>query len=419
MEMSGASAHPDDDQEDNYETLLVNSLPVTVVKGGHAKSILTEYCQQNKLACPNFSVRLENPDDLEWKLFKASFKLNNKLAIGSGKSAKLAEKAAARKYLNNNFMSGEISPQTGIPVSNSKMKKTPAQTRKENRRAEKFYQRKKEEAERNGKEREEEDKSRNEAKLDMQPVVVDVIKKIDIRVLVGFDLERAAGHDLTEIIQMGWCSKLGEGISNIIPKCKICPVAARLSHKIVFNGTDLTRQGKVLPSVGMKEAADMLIAFLREVKSECGAKPILVCYGGDIVTLLNNFAAVAKDVELVESISGSVNFVTVIEDDENYPEDSTKSLTKITKSKPNLPETVLGSEFDKNMNDEAHDALFDSKLLMRVVEKYCSVSLPIDLLADTYLIESDKLIPKVKSKVNKGMRKKQGQFHTFNGWNVE
>ena len=140
---------------------------------------------------------------------------------------------------------------------------------------------------------------------------------------------------------------------------------------------------------------------------------------GDIVTLLNNFAAVAKDVELVESISGSVNFLNVIEDDENYPEDSTKSLTKITKSKPNLPETVLGSEFDKNMIDEAHDALFDSKLLMRVVEKYCSVSLPIDLLADTYLIESDKLIQKVKTKVNKGMRKKQGQFHTFNGWNVE
>ena len=113
----------------------------------------------------------------------------------------------------------------------------------------------------------------------MQPVVVDVLKKIDIRALVGFDLERASGHYLTEIIQMGWYSKLGEGISNIIPKGKICPVAARMSHKIFFNGTDLTRQGKVLPSVGMKEAADMLIAFLREVKIECGAKPILVCHG--------------------------------------------------------------------------------------------------------------------------------------------
>ena len=63
----------------------------------------------------------------------------------------------------------------------------------------------------------------------MQPVVVDVLKKIDIRALVGF---------LTEIIQMGWYSKLGEGISNIIPKGKICPVAARMSHKIFFSGTD-------------------------------------------------------------------------------------------------------------------------------------------------------------------------------------
>ena len=74
-------------------------------------------------------------------------------------------------------------------------------------------------------------RERKEAKLDMQPVVVDVLKKFDIRALVGFDLERASGHDLTEIIQMGWYSKLGEGISNIIPK------------GIFFNGTDLTRQG--------------------------------------------------------------------------------------------------------------------------------------------------------------------------------
>ena len=71
------------------------------------------------------------------------------------------------------------------------------------------------------------------------------------------------------------------------------------------------------------------------------------------------------------------------------------------------------------MIKEAHDALFDSKLLMRVVEKYCSVSLPVDLLADTYLVESYKLIQMVKSKVNKGMRKKGGPFHTFNGWNFE
>ena len=127
----------------------------------------------------------------------------------------------------------------------------------------------------------------------------------------------------------------------------------------------------------------------------------------------------AKDVELVESISGSVNFLNVIEDDENYPEDSTKSLTKITKSKPNLPETVLGEEFDKNVIKEAHDALFDSKLLMRVVEKYCSVLLPVDLLSDTYLVESYKLIQMVKSKVNKGMRKKGGPLQTFNGWNFE
>ena len=91
-----------------------------------------------------------------------------------------------------------------------------------------------------------------------------------------------------------------------------------------------------------------------------------------MTTLMNNFALVKCDEVLAESIMGSVDFFEVIDDDVNYPKDSSaKSLTKLNPQKPNLSETVLGKEFNRNDLREAHDALYDSRLLMRVVEKYC------------------------------------------------
>ena len=59
-------------------------------------------------------VTLVHPEDPEWKMFKARCKLNGRCVIGKGKSPKQAEQAAARKYLNNNFMPGENSPQAEI-----------------------------------------------------------------------------------------------------------------------------------------------------------------------------------------------------------------------------------------------------------------------------------------------------------------
>ena len=373
-------------------------------------------------------------------MFYSRFERNGKHVVGSGKSPQLAETAAARKYLNNNFMSGENSPQAGIRVASSKPKKTPKQTRKENKRLEKFLKRKREEEEAKKKgdfdhsTLPEDDHStlvkenhttHPENDHSSQPEDVSVAWiRIDIgvlfSVLVFFDLERAAGDALSEIIQIGICSNMSEGIYNIIPKGKICKFASNKSHKIYFNGTNLVRHGEVLKSVDMKEAAEEFIGFLRNVNSESGLKPILVCYGNDMVTLLNNFAAVEKDVELVDNISGSVNFLHVIEDDENYPEESSKLLTKIHPCKPNLAQTVLGDDFKEKDNKEAHDALYDSKLLMRVVQRYCSESLPVNMLVDTYNEEAAKLISQAKGKVSASLRKKNrgNQFYTFNGWEL-
>ena len=72
------------------------------------------YCQQNNLEYPQYKVTLVHPEDPEWRMFKARFKLNGRCVIGKEKSPKQAEQAAARKYLNTNFKSGGNSPQTEI-----------------------------------------------------------------------------------------------------------------------------------------------------------------------------------------------------------------------------------------------------------------------------------------------------------------
>ena len=68
-------------EDDKYITLLVNNLPVTVRKDIRAKTMLTIYCQQNKLLYPDYKISLVNPKEKEWRLFKARFKLNGREAF--------------------------------------------------------------------------------------------------------------------------------------------------------------------------------------------------------------------------------------------------------------------------------------------------------------------------------------------------
>ena len=102
------------DEDDEFVTLMVNNLPVTARKNIKAKTTLCLYCQQNNLPQPEYTVTLWNPEEDEWRLFRARFTLNGKHVVGSGSTPKKAEHAAARKYLHNNFMSREISLQAEI-----------------------------------------------------------------------------------------------------------------------------------------------------------------------------------------------------------------------------------------------------------------------------------------------------------------
>ena len=114
------------------------------------------------------------------------------------KVPKQAEQAAARKYLNNNFMSGENPPQAEIEVPSQKKNIPPKQIRKQKKRMEKISAKKKAESEAG---------SRNEGVGEI-PVSIpqeDAIRKVRHRLLVYFDLERATGSEASEIIQIAYC----------------------------------------------------------------------------------------------------------------------------------------------------------------------------------------------------------------------
>ena len=134
-------------EEDEYITLLANNLPVTVRKDAKAKTMLTIYCQQNGLPYPDYKISLVNPEEKEWKLFKARFKLNEREVVGSGKTIKEAEMAAARKYLSNKFDVSGVSPEAEIQVSKPKKNILPSQRKKEQKRMQKYIASKKAEDE--------------------------------------------------------------------------------------------------------------------------------------------------------------------------------------------------------------------------------------------------------------------------------
>ena len=279
----------------------------------------------------------------------------------------------------NNFLSGENSPQAEIHIPRPRKNVPPKQLKKQQKRMEKFLARKAAESAAGKPEESEASKKeeKEQAHTHQIPVIseVDDIKEFDPGMLVYFDLERSTGSEASEIIQLAYCAQSGCGISNIYPKGKIDSVCARMSHKISKQGKDLVRQGEILPSMELEEACKAFLGFLRNLAALKGSKPVLVCHGSDTITLFNNMALVHLDKELSEAILGAVDFLEVICDDENYPHDtSSMSLTKINPQKLNLSETVLGKDFDREELGAAHDALYDSKLLRRVVEEYCGGS---------------------------------------------
>merc|ERR1711867_330586 len=357
---------------------------------------------------------------------------NGKRVVGSGSTMKKAEQAAARKYLNNNFVSGEIPLQAEITIVKKKRKVPPSKRRKEKKRLQEHLAKK--DAEREEREEREREREESESESDrsdknegvgrltgeqsLQFSLPSESKEIPV---VYFDLERSTGSEASEIIQLAYCAQSGCGLFNIYPKGDIDPICARRSHKIFKKGNDLVRMGNILPSMPLERACKKFLTFLRQLAAQKGSKPVIVCHGEDTITLFNNMALVSLDEDLSEAILGAINFQQIIYDDDKYPHNtSTISLTKLDPRKPNLSETLLGKDFDREELRAAHDALYDSKLLRRVVEKYCGSSRMLQRIVKEYPCTAEKsrkdAILRLSKHKSWKKRLDQSKFYTFFGW---
>ena len=113
------------------------------------------------------------------------------------KVPKQAEQAAARKYLNNNFMSGENPPQAEIEVPSQKKNIPPKQIRKQKKRMEKISAKKKAESEAGSR-----TEGVGESDTQQNPVIIpqeDAIRKCRPGLLVYFDLARATESEASEM----------------------------------------------------------------------------------------------------------------------------------------------------------------------------------------------------------------------------
>ena len=144
------------------------------------------------------------------------------------------------------------------------------------------------------------------------------MKHFSLDRLVPFDLERSFGSEDSEIIEIGYTSKIRGGDSSyIIPRGKICSIGSRNSHNLVFDKrmNTLVRGKGMMKCDTLLAAAEKFLDYLDKVRKICGALPILVCHGQDITTLVNNFAIVGLDKKLIDSIAG-VNFIDVVSDED-------------------------------------------------------------------------------------------------------
>ena len=391
----------------------------------NSKSILISYCLEFELPKPEFDIHEEFKPD---RYYNAIVAAGGKESIGSGTSKTKAEAAACNRFLSNYFLSGRNSIHLGNKVCAVKGKYPTSKQIKSQRRIEKFNQKKREAAAKNkeddvggagqetvggaGQEIVAQD---THGEVGQDPIVL-----AKENLYVAFDLERSAGPDDSEIIQIAYTSKKSRGSSYIIPTGSIDRYTTMQCHKISCQGKRMKKNGTQVVGESLLNAGLKFIEFLKQEEK----KPILICHGLDMVTLLNNLASVNLSEEVVACIGGSINTNKVFKNDENI---SCIGLTNMT-VKTNLAEAILGNKISREeIKESAHDALFDSVLLYKVWDKYMENLPTLDaaLLLRDY-VESSSLavcqakatISEIRSRRNRRGRSKHEEkgIVYFYGW---
>ena len=370
-----------------------------------SKSRICIYAEKFKLRKPIFTLTELNPGNAEWISYKARLELDNKVSEGSGRTKRKAEAAASCKYLNNVYLAGGNSLQLGNPVSAPHTQYPPGKKRKDRLKVEKMIARKRAEAAAKEAATAEAAAAATETgtlelQQPVQPtdseepevIIPDPEQQVEIvpeqpaanipeapvakkrkqedaeKCFVSYDIERSSGADDSEIINLSYASERESGQFFIKPMGGIDKVASAKSSKIRVHGDKMFQDSKEVKYVSLEEACSKFVEFVEKVGGNSGVKPILVCHGNDLWTLMNNMAFVGLDQKLLSTIGGSMNFKDVVNEEENL-EGKSKSLTSLDVSE-NLSEIILGKHMRSEIRQHAHDAEFDAKLLLAVMRKY-------------------------------------------------
>ena len=177
--------------------------------------------------------------------------------------------------------------------------------------------------------------------------------------------------------------------------------------------------------VPLKTALEKMIDFIEN----CGEdkdKRVIICHGNDLQTLVNQMTYCGLVDQFMQSFGRAIDFMQVVSNDAQF-DGKSKSLTKLNVH-TNLSELILKEDLTRQeLEENSHDAEFDSVLLYRVWQRYLSNMTGLDatetiknysLKADDRMLDNARMyISKIASKRRRNL--KVGKSHGIvyiNGW---
>ena len=444
--MEAAAYPPQKEVQENFRETLVNGRLYYCDQTLPSKTKLVSYAEKNRLEPPKFRLSVINKGDPVNVRHYAIVELEGKRSRGSGRTMKSAEAAASCKYLNNDYLAVGDYLQLGNPVSAPKHKYPPSAKESSRKKTERFLERKRREAEA---------AAHRDAQVSEEGIVVPAQVQVNeaVQVQVGealqvqvgevlqvqvreavhpkdkiafiaYDIERSEGADDSEMIQLAYASGNKSESSYIKPSGTIDRYGSSI-HKIEVKNGQLKKGRELLKTVPLKTALEKMIDFIKNCGEERENR-VIICHGNDLKTLINQMTYCGLADQFMQSFGRAIDFLQVVSNDEQF-EGQSKSLTKLNVHK-NLSELILKEDLTRQeLEENAHDAEFDSVLLYRVWLRYLSNMTELDatetinnfsLKADDGMLENARMfISKIASKRNRKL--KSGKNHGIvyiNGW---
>ena len=402
--------------KENFRECLINGRLFYCDSTLPSKTKLVNYAEKNRLDKPKYTLTVINEGDAVRVTYYALVELEGKKSRGSGRTKKSAEAAASVQYLNNNYLAVGDYLQLGNSVSAPSHKYPPGAKERSRKKTERFIARKRREADAAAAAAQlseevdviavsaaaseeitsaseplpvpvsEEITGASEPLLvpvseeitgASEPLLVPVSEEItgaSVSVLaefafIAYDIERSGGADDSEMLQLAFANGNQSETYYMKPSGKIDRYASSI-HKIVVKQDKLWKGKQVLKSVTLKVALEEMIKFIENSGSGVDKeKKVIVCHGHDLQTLINQMSHCGLAEQFMRSFGGALDFMQIVSNASQFIGKS-KSLTKLNVEK-NLAEEILGEDLTRQeLEENAHNAEFDSVLLYRVFIRY-------------------------------------------------